>query len=91
VDATKWFAGSATHSSAGCVKNALILRVHTYISGILLQSVTIFFFIECHIQMMRMMIGGWHLVYFLKIMMMITTESKILSHILKKRCELKYY
>jgi hypothetical protein len=69
--ATKWFAGSATHSSAGCVRNALILRLCTYISGILLQSVTVFNFMECHIHMMRMMLGGWHLVYFLKMMMMV--------------------
>jgi hypothetical protein len=58
MDATKWFAGSATPSSAGSVKNALILRVHTYISTTLLPSVTIFCFMECHFQMTRM-IGGY--------------------------------
>jgi hypothetical protein len=76
MDATKWFAGSATHSSAGCVRNALILRLHTYISGILLQSVTIFSFMECHIQMMRRMIGGCHLVHFLEMMMMMMMSNE---------------
>lgn len=73
-DATKWFAGSATPSSAGSVKNALILRVRTYISTTLLPSVTIFCFMECHFQMMRM-IGGRLQVSFLKMMTMTETVT----------------
>jgi hypothetical protein len=61
-DATKWFAGIATPPSAGSVKNALILRVRTYISRTLLPSVTIFCFMECYFQMMMMMMMiGWRL------------------------------
>jgi hypothetical protein len=76
MDATKWLAGSAAHSSAGCVRSALILRVHTYISAILLPSVTIFCSMECLflMMMMRMMVGGKRMVYFLRVMMMMMTK-----------------
>jgi hypothetical protein len=75
MDATKWFAGSAKPSSAGSVKNALILCVHTYISTTLLPSVTIFCFMECHFQMMRMI--GWRLQVPSLKMMMTMTETVI--------------